>query len=171
MIKKSVALILTLSLLAIAGPVAGEEMARDGSGSSKTYLTGTFDVLPMGKERVQMNYVAYGVVVSDTKKGLTHLATGNFVGGMLAVKGVYENDSGLMSFTRPDGDQIFATYKCSGTLGKSGKGTYTIVGGTGKFVGITGKGEFTRHSLRAPAKGVFASFSVAKSSWKLPEKK
>ena len=63
------------------------------------------------------------------------------------------------------------SYKCSGTLGKSAKGTITFVGGTGKFVGITGTGEFTRHSLRAPAKGVFASFSVSKASWKLPEKK
>ena len=56
-------------------------------------------------------------------------------------------------------------------MGKSGKGILKFVGGTGKFVGITGTGEFTRHALRAPAKGVFASFAVAKSSWKLPEKK
>jgi len=152
MIKKSMALILTLLLLAIAGPIAGEEMAREGSSSGKTYWTGTFDVLPMGKERVQMNYVGYSVVISDTKKDFTHLASGHVVGGLLAVKGVYKNDSGMMSFTRPDGDRIFATYKCSGTLGKNAKGTYTIVGGTGKFVGITGTGEFTRHSLRPPPK-------------------
>ncbi len=171
MIKKSMALILTLLLLAIAGPVVGEEMAREGSSSSRIYWTGTFDVLPMGKERVQMNYEGYSVQVSDTEKGLLHHATGHVVGGLLAVKGVYENDSGLISYTRPDGDQIFVTYKCSGTMGKSAKGTITLVGGTGKFIGITGTGEFTRNSLRAPAKGVFASFAVSKSSWKLPEKK
>jgi hypothetical protein len=56
-------------------------------------------------------------------------------------------------------------------MGKSAKGTTTIVGGTGKFVGITGTGEFTRHSLRSPAKGVFGSFAITKVSWKLPEKK
>lgn len=171
MIKKSMALILTLLLLVVAGPVVAEEMAREGSGSSRIYWTGTFDVLPMGKERVQMNYEGYSVYVSDTEKGLLHHATGHVVGGLLAVKGVYENDSGLISYTRPDGDQIFLTYKCSGTMGKSAKGTIILVGGTGKFIGITGTGEFTRHSLRAPAKGVFASFAVSKSSWKLPEKK
>ena len=171
MIKKSMALILTLLLLAIAGPVVAEEMAREGSGSSRMYWTGTYDVLAMGKERAQMNYVGYCVRVSDTKKGLFHHASGHVVGGMLIVKGVFENDSGLISYTRPDGDKIFLTYKCSGTMGKSAKGTATFVGGTGKFVGITGTGEFTRHSLRAPAKGVFASFSVSKASWKLPEKK
>jgi len=171
MIKKSMALILTLLLLATAGPVVAEEMAREGSGTGRVYWTGTFDVLPMGKELVQMNYDGYGVQVSDTGKGLFHNATGHVVGGLLGVKGVYENDSGLICYTRPDGDQIFLTYKCSGTMGKSAKGTVTFVGGTGKFVGITGTGEFTRHSLRSPAKGAFASFAVTKSSWKLPEKK
>ena len=171
MIKKSMVLILTLLLLAIAGPVVCEEMAREGSSSGRVYWIGTFDALPMAKECVQMNYEGHGVQVSDTEKGLLHHATGHVVGGMLAVKGVYENDSGLISYTRPDGDKIFLTFKCSGTLGKSGKGTSTFVGGTGKFVGITGTVEFTRHSLRAPAKGVFTSFAVLKSSWKLPEKK
>jgi len=171
MIKKTTALILVLLLLAIAGPVMGEEMAREGSDSGTNYWTGSFDMLPMAKERVQINYVGYCVRMSDAKKGLLHLATGHVVGGYLGVKGVYKNDSGLISYTRPDGDKIFLTYKCSGTMGKSAKGTVTFVGGTGKFVGITGTGEFTRHSLRPPAKGVFASFAVSKASWKLPEKK
>jgi hypothetical protein len=170
MLNKSMALILTLLLLATAGPVVAEEMAREGSGTGKVYWTGTFDVLPMGKELVQMNYKGYGVQVSDTGKGLFHNAAGHVVGGLLGVKGVYENDSGLITYTLPGGDQIFLTYKCSGTMGKSAKGTTTIVGGTGKFVGITGTGEFTRHSLRSPAKGAFASFAVTKVSWKLPEK-
>ncbi len=66
MIKKSMALILTFLLLAIAGPVVAEEMARDGLGSGRAYWTGTYDVLTMGKERVQMNYVCYCIVVGDT---------------------------------------------------------------------------------------------------------
>ena len=171
MLKKSMALILTLLILATAGPVVAEEMAREGTSSGRAYWTGTFTVLPMGKELVQMNYEGYAVVVSDNGKGLFHNATAHVVGGMLIKKGLYENDSGLISYTRPDGDQIFATYKCSGTAGKSAKGTATIVGGTGKFVDITGTSEFTRHSLRPPAKGAFGSFSISKASWKMPEKK
>ena len=171
MVKKSMGLILTLLLLATAGPVVAEEMAREGSTSGRAYWTGTFDALPMGKELVQMNYEGYSVVVSDTGKGLLHNATAHVVGGMLINKGVYENDTGLINYTRPDGDQIFMTYKCAGMAGKTGKGTFTYVGGTGKFAGIQGSGEFTRHSLRPPAKGVFGSFSVTKGTWKLPEKK
>lgn len=168
MINKSMALILTLLLLATAGPVVGEEIAKEGSASGKTYWTGSFDVLPMGEERVQMNYVGHGVSVSDNGKGIFHNASGHVVGGLHAVKGAYE-DSGFCTFTRPDGDKVFFTYKTSGTLGKSAKGTFTYVGGTGKFVGIQGGGEFTRYSLRPPSKGFFASFSVSKTNWKLPE--
>ena len=167
MMKVSIALILTLLLMTAAGPVVGEEIATEGSTSGKTYWTGTFDVLPMSKERVQMNYVGYGISVSDTGKGIFHNASGHVVGGLHAVKGAYE-DSGFCTFTRPDGDKLFFTYKASGTLGKSAKGTFTFVGGTGKFVGIQGGGEFTRNSLRPPAEGVFASFSVTKAEWKLP---
>ena len=146
-------------------------MPREGSISSRANWTGTFDILPMGKELVQMNYNGYGIAVSDTGKGLLHNATAHVVGGLLGVKGVYENDSGLICYTRTDGDQVFLTYKCSGTMGKSAKGIATIVGGTGKFEGITGTIEFTRHSLRAPTKGAFGSFSISKGTWKLPEKK
>jgi hypothetical protein len=168
MINKSMALILTLLLLATAGPVVGEEIAKEGSASGKTYWVGTFDVLPMGEERVQMNYVAHGISVGDNEKNIFHNASGHVVGGLHAVKGAYE-DSGFCTFTRPDGDKLFFTYKASGTLGKSAKGTFTYVGGTGKFVGLQGGGEFTRYSLRPPSKGFFASFSVSKANWKLPE--
>jgi hypothetical protein len=40
-----------------------------------------------------------------------------------------------------------------------GKGTFAFVGGTGKFVGLTGTGEFTRQSLRAPAKSFLQASS------------
>ncbi len=56
MIKVYTAFILALLLLAIAGPVMGEEMARDGSGLGRTYWTGSFDVLTMGKKCVQMKF-------------------------------------------------------------------------------------------------------------------
>jgi hypothetical protein len=163
--------ILTLVLLVALVPVAGAEMAREGSGSGKTFWTGTFTILQMGSERVQINYEGFAIVQSDTGEGLLHNASARVVGGAMAVKGVYKDDSGLICYTRPDGDQIFATYNTSGVVGKSGEGTVTYVGGTGKFIGIQGGGEFTRYQLRPPAKGKFASFAVSKIQWKLPEAK
>ena len=160
--------ILSLFTLVVFVQNSNAEMAKEGSGPGKTYWTGTYKVLPMGKEMAQMNYEGYGVNVSDTGEGLTHLSSTHVIGGMLIVKGNYENDSGLFTYTLPDGDQIFATYKCSGSMVKGAKGFATIVGGTGKLVGITGTVEFTRLPLRPPAEGHFASFSIGKISWKLP---
>jgi hypothetical protein len=168
MARAFISIILALFLCLNAGTIFSEEMAKEGSGSGKTYWTGTYKVLAMGKEMAQMNYEGYGVNVSDTKDGLTHLSSTHVIGGMLIVKGNYENDSGIFTYTLPDGDQIFATYNCSGSVVKGGKGNATIVGGTGKLVGITGTVEFTRHPLRPPAEDSFASFSIGSISWKLP---
>ena len=171
MLKKFVVLILSLLMVASAGSVLAEEMAREGSVSSRASWTSSYTVLPMGKKLLQINYDGYGVAVSDTVKGLLHNASARVVGGMLIQNGVYDNDSGLICYTRPDGDQIFVAYKTSGKVGKGAKGIGTFVGGTGKFEGITGTLEFTRYQLRSPAKGAGASFSLAKGTWKLPEKK
>jgi hypothetical protein len=61
--------------------------------------------------------------------------------------------------------------KGAGQLGKIAKGTYTIVGGTGKSVGVQGEGEFTRFMLRPTAKGVGAGFCIVKGNWKTVEPK
>ena len=168
MLKKSMVLILTLLVLATTGPGLAEEMAKEGSASSKAYWITNMTLLPMGKEIVQINYEGYGVVVGDTEKSLIHNASAHVVGGMLVINGVYENESGLITYNRPDGDKIFVSFKNSGQMGKSAKGTGTIVGGTGKFVGITGTIEHKRYMLPPPAKGVSASFTVGEGTWKLP---
>lgn len=168
MARSFTSIILVLFLCLNAGTAFSEEIAKEGSNSGKVYWTGTFKVLAMGKAMAQMNYEAYGVNVSDTGKGLLHLASGHVLGAMFLIKGVYENDSGIIHYTRTDGDEIFLRYNTSGTMVKGAKGTATIVGGTGKFEGITGTAEFTRISLRPPEDGHFASFSISNINWKLP---
>ena len=73
-----------------------------------------------------------------------------------------------MIITATDGDKIYATYKASGTLGKPAVGTWTWVGGTGKYTGIEGSGEFTRYALQNAAEGVSTSMSISKGNYKLP---
>ncbi|MFZ0449301.1 MAG: hypothetical protein WAL98_08665 [Desulfatiglandaceae bacterium] len=142
-------------------------MAKEGSFSSRTDWIVKHNILPMGRGLAQVNYEGWGVCQSDTGEGLLHNASAHVVGGLLVVKGVYKNDSGLISYTRPDGDQIFMTYICSAVVGKNAKGTFTYVGGTGKFVGIQGSCEFTRHMLQNPTKEFGASFASGKGHWKI----
>lgn len=160
-------IILTLFFLVTAGTVFAEEMAKEGSSTGKNYISGTFKVLPMGEERLQMNYEGAGVIVDDTGKGFSQNAAIYVLGALHAVKGTTE-EAGFMVITPTDGDKVYATYKASGTLGKTAKGTWTYVGGTGKYVGIEGSGEFTRYSLQYAKKGVFTSMSLTKGNYKLP---
>ena len=144
-----------------------EEMAKEGSDSGKNYVTGTSKVLPMGKERLQLNYEGSGIYVSDTEEGFLNNASVHALGTLHAVKGAFE-ESGSMVVTAPNGDKAFTTYKGSGNLGKSAKGTFTYVGGTGKYTGIKGGGEFTRLHLQPVSKGVWSATTLFKGNWKLP---
>jgi hypothetical protein len=165
LVASVLACFLSLALI----PFAAAEMAKEGQSSSKSTWITHYTLLPMGQERVQVNYEGYGIDLSEAEGDPLRHATAHVVGSAHSIKGRYENDSGLVCYTRPDGDQIFMTYKASGTAGKTGKGTYTFVGGTGKFVGIQGGGEFTRYYLPSPAKGVGATVNIAEGNWKIVE--
>ena len=165
--KALMLLIFTLFLLATVVNVFSEEMAKEGLESGKNYATGTSKALPMGEERLQLTYEGSGIYVTDIEEGLLNNSSVHFLGALHAVKGAFE-ESGCMVVTAPDGDKAFVSYKGSGNLGKSAKGTYTYVGGTGKYKGITGGGEFTRSNLQPASKGVWASITLFKGNWKLP---
>lgn len=165
--KAFITLALALFLLNTSGYVLSEEMAKEGSHTGRNYATGTSKALPMGEERIHVTYEGTGIYVNDIEKGFLNNASQHFLGALHAVKGAFE-ESGFMVSTVPDGDKVFATWKGSGNLGKDAKGTYTYVGGTGKYTGITGGGEFTRSNLQPASKGVWAAITLFKGNWKLP---
>ena len=59
-------------------------------------------------------------------------------------------------------------YEGTGTLGKDAKGTFTYAGGTGKYAGIEGDGEYTREALLAPVEGKFAAVTTHWGNFQLP---
>jgi hypothetical protein len=76
---------------------------------------------------------------------------------------------GTCSFTDRDGDHIFMPYSGKGD-GKGGdNGTFKLVGGTGKFTGITGTAEYSNPGLPIKADDKALRGVVPhKVSWKLP---
>ena len=170
---KKIFMLSILILSVVASPVLSEELAKEGTGSGKNYFTGTYQVLAMGREHVQMNYEGFGISASDDgRKSFFHNASLHCLGSMHIVNGVIE-DTGFFECTLTSGDKMFLTYKVSGKMGKPTivKGTATIVGGTGKISGIQGSAEFTRYSLQPPAKGNFASVTIFERNWKIVEPK
>jgi len=167
--KKAVlALILGIALLVAFGMEAKAQIPKEGTISDTWAFTGTFKALAMGQERLQMTYEVMGVIIGDTSEDLFHNASFRCLGALHAVKGEFNDDSGLCVCTLLDGDQIFSTYKATGKVGVRAKVTQTIVGGTGKLAGIQGNGEFTRFGLRRAAEGTFQGYEKGNGQYKLP---
>lgn len=166
--KLIIASVLSLALLVAFGhTVKAEEIAKEGSGSSTFYYTGTFKVIAMGEERLQMTYELMGINISDNPDDPLHKASAHVIGATHSVKGIYKT-SCFSVYTCPDGDQAFQTYEATGKFGVSSKGSYTLVGGTGKLTGLEGGGVSTHTVLRAPAKGTLCGIVEGKGNWKLP---
>jgi hypothetical protein len=141
---------------------------KEGTTIGTAAFVGTMKGLPLGKDKVQVSYDVTGVVVSDTGEGLLHGSSVRCIGGMFVVGGAFDDETNSCVYTRPDGDQIFTRSKVSGKQGEAARGSFTIVGGTGKLAGITGSGEFTRTSVRPLAEGGSLSYARSKSHYKLP---
>ena len=160
-------LILALFLLASTGFVFGAETAKEGSDTGTTGFISTYQVLAQGKEYLQMNYDAQGVVQAGNEASPLYMSSTQCVGSIKAIKGEYK-ETGLCTYTCLNGDQIYGSYEGTGTLGQGAKGSMTFVGGTGKCAGITGSGEWTRTNLKGPAKDVGSSISKFTYNWKIP---
>ena len=159
-----------LSILVVLGSfgLAQAQIPKEGSSSYIIGYSGTYKIVAMGQERVQMTYEVLGVIVSDASDCILQNASLRCVGSFHAIKGSYEDDNGFCVCIRPDGDQLFTSYKASGKLGGAGKGVVTYIGGTGKFTGIQGSGEFTRINVRPIAEGTLQGYNRVKDQYKLP---
>jgi hypothetical protein len=84
--------------------------------------------------------------------------------GMWDGTGSEYSDRGTCTYTDKDGDHIFMPYTA-----KSGHGTYEVAGGTGKFTGITGSGEYFINPAPIKSDDKWTRHVVSnKVSWKLP---
>jgi hypothetical protein len=170
--KKTIQMVLGIFfiyvLFAFFGMEAKAQMPKEGITSFTSVYSGTFKILAMGQERVQMTYEFMGASIGNTPNDFNHNSSFRCIGAFQAVKGEYNDGSAFCVATRPDGDKIFSTYKTTGKLGSGYKGTYTLVGGTGKMAGIQGNGEFTGSDLRPAAEGSFQGYTIQKGQYKLP---
>ena len=158
--KKQIWVLIFITLgLILAASSAYSEMAKEGSHSGKNYSTGTSKAIPMGEERLHLTIDGSGIYVSDEDDGFLNNSSMHLLGTLHSVKGVFE-DSGFIVFNLPDGDKVYASWKGTGNLGKDAKGTITYVGGTGKYAGLTGGGEYTRRHLPNASKNVWAAITT-----------
>ena len=159
--------ILTLSLLATAGAVFGEEIAKGETFTGKYYSSVTVKVLDMSEGRFQINFSSTGTLVSDTEEGFLHLAAVYTLGTGHAAEGVLVY-TGSMVLTATDGDKVYATVKGSGAVREHSNGVVTFTSGTGRYTGIQGESEYTQFPLPPATEGVWTSMGIVKGNYKLP---
>ena len=167
--KFSVALLLiTLGLLFSASLIYAE-LAKEGSVEVRGAKSGTFEVLPLGEGRLQMNFDEKGVFVDAPENSPLKNTSFHAIGTLYAVKGKFIAH-GATVMTRPNGDKIFGVIKTEGVLGKEVTGgAIELVGGTGECAGITGKFEPSpRPKVKTSKKGTYQSIMLGKLTWKIP---
>ena len=160
----------TTLVLVAAFAIAAPAQAKEGTWKDTFSGYGTFKGTPVGKERIVSVFEEWGLFVSNDNPMLDHL-TYHLWGLGDFTKGVGEARFYLIA-TDPAGDQIVlsgSTGKMQ--LGQSFKeGSETLLGGTGKFAGITGSCTylFDGNTFKAPETGTYFSHGTRDCSYKLP---
>ena len=167
--KFSIILFVAALSLVFWGSGIHAQMAKEGSGEYRSARCGTFEVLAMGNERMQMNFQETGLVFVSPKNSPFYNASLINIGSLYAVKGKWQG-SGFNEWTCTNGDKIYLTFQTEGTFGKGmTKGTGKIVGGTGAYKGIQGTLEFAGGPPVKPAKkGTYQKYTIGTISWKIP---
>jgi hypothetical protein len=127
---------MTILPLAPLTVLAGE-MPKEGTDSfTNTWLVTTSNTMKVG-DRTLGTYEVGGVHQNVQGDATTDM--GMRCLGIYDAAGQAREEHGACTFTDNDGDKIMSTYERKTAEG----GTETLVAGTGKFVGISGTGEWT----------------------------
>ena len=124
------------------------------------YVTTWTDTMPLGDKAIRLSK-SEGVSKNDAghpmfdNMGARCFSLSETVSGVISAHGDCAQ-------TDKNGDQIYSSFEIKGAAG-----TLTFVGGTGKYSGITGTGDFTRQVIRSPD-GRLMSLVREKANWTLP---
>jgi hypothetical protein len=168
--KKSILVLgLSLALLTISGGDVLAQASKEISEPSTSTWYSTAKVLPLGEDRNFVTVEATAIFISDEGKGLFHEATARSSGSFLVEKGVVKNYGGYFCFFLKNGDKVFVKFSAPDfTAGAPANGKTTIIGSTGKSVGIQGSWDWTFYPLRPAAEGIGQSYFKHTLKYQLP---
>jgi hypothetical protein len=160
--------IVTALIMGVASQVAAQ-MKKEGTFSGTYAGYGTCKNMAVGKERLLFVCEENGFAITDGFLDHTTLhcwVFGDFAKGMGAPHGTCVG-------TDPTGDQIYWDFVLERNAldVKSARGTITLMGGTGKYAGISGEFPYENDygAFRTAVEGTYASRIAAfQGSYKLP---
>lgn len=159
-------LVFIILIVAMTGFAFAGETPKEGTISITTSYNSPYTAMPMGKD-LQLIFDALGVAVSDSEGSPFHHSSVRILGSGLVLKGAY-TEEGSVVWTLTDGSQVFSTYKAKAVGPGKLEGSWTFIGGTGKFAGITGGGKMERVNVPKPAmKNTVQGYVKTTGNWKL----
>jgi len=160
----------TLSAAMLFGtPATAGELPKEGTWSVTTSGVGTAKGVTVGKERTMAAFDENDLQVGE---GLADHMTLHCWGLFDITNGMAQHH-GYCVATDPTGDQTSSDFSSDGRYppdSKSVKGTYTLTGGTGKYAGISGGGEYVSDAatFRSGTEGTYFTHSTNRGHYKLP---
>jgi hypothetical protein len=124
--------------MSLGANLSAENIPRSGSISLHSILKGG---TPIKFNDDYSHYTTTGVTFNDAGSGLLHMGKAacsyaNFTRNKI------NKGAGFCTFEDKDGDNIFFQYAGTGTATGEVSGVNDIIGGTGKFKGISGGGSY-----------------------------
>jgi hypothetical protein len=148
-------ILLALALLLSANVPAQAQMAKQGTYAGWFGWSSSGTLYEMGKDEVHWVGEYGGATINDAGKGLWHDA-GMVCQGSQRIKNGLSTAEGTCVMTDAEGDKTWGQWSCTGKFPVC-DGNYEILGGSGKYAGITGKNTFHSMAL-APTKQGWSKF-------------
>lgn len=140
-------MVTVLAMLAAVASLDGVAGAEEGTVKAAATWKARSFVFPVGQDQAYLVGVYSGTFFVDDGKGALHAAS--IVCPATAegdLKSVTKTGQGRCILTDEEGNRVYARFTCKGDL-EGCRGPFTVVGGTGKFDGITGEGEMISRIL------------------------
>jgi hypothetical protein len=141
MMKRRIGLLILFTVILVAGALSGHAEEVTIKAMSPWQAEGKFFLV---QENQALFIGAFGgIMFVATKQGALDTAR-LLCPGMVEVNldDGKQSGEGRCIITAKDGDRVYAGWNCAGEHGAGCQGRFTLLGGTGKFNGITGQSDF-----------------------------
>jgi hypothetical protein len=135
--------VIGLAAVLLAGPARIAVAAEEGAASALATWAGQGRLFQTGEKQALFVGAFQGVLFIENGQGILHAARILCPGSMDVDLGTGDQKGeGRCIVTGRSGDRLFARWTCAGPHLRGCNGKFTLTGGTGKFLGITGESEF-----------------------------
>ncbi len=136
----SIAYAVAVAAACLSSSAHAADLPKSGTYSAHYAWTFSGQVQELGANRAVYVGLLPGVIFNDAGKGFMHKARVDCT-IVNDVNQGHANANGTCAATDADGDKAFVEYKCNGAM-PTCAGDFRWVGGTGKYIGISGSNKF-----------------------------